>query len=46
MAMVVGGAASGGLAAIVVKRVRAHHDAETSTSQTKGEESATENRLA
>jgi hypothetical protein len=47
MAMVVVGAASsGGLAAIVVKTVRAHHDAETFNSQTKGEENATENRLA
>jgi len=47
MAMVVVGAASsGGLAAIVVKKVRARHDAETLTSQTKGEENATENRLA
>jgi len=47
MAMVVVGAASsGGLAAIVVKKVRAHHDAETLASQTKGEENATENRLA
>jgi hypothetical protein len=47
MAMVVVGAASsGGLAAIVVKTVRAHHDAETFNSQTKGEDNATENRLA
>ena len=47
MAMVVVGAASsGGLAAIVVKNVRAHHDAETLTNQTKGEEHETENRLA
>ncbi len=47
MAMVVVGAASsGGLAAIVVKKVRARHDAETLISQTKGEENATENRLA
>jgi hypothetical protein len=38
MAMVlVGAASSGGLAAIVVKKVRAHHDAETLTSQTTGE---------
>ena len=35
MAMVVVGAASsGGLTAIVVKKVRPHHDAETLTSQT------------
>jgi len=47
MAMVVVGAASsGGLVAIVVKKVRAHHDAETLTRQTKGEENATETRLA
>jgi len=47
MAMVVVGAASsGGLAAIVVKKGRARHDAETLTSQTKGEENATENCLA
>src|ERR1700730_9664658 len=35
VAMVVVGAASSGLAAIVVKKVRPHHDAETLTSQTK-----------
>ncbi len=47
MAMVVVGAASsGGLAAIIVKKVRAHHNAETLTSQAKGEENAADNRLA
>jgi hypothetical protein len=51
MAMVVVGSVSGGgLAAIVAKKARGHHlqDAETSTSQTKskGEENATENRIA
>jgi hypothetical protein len=53
LAMVVTGTVSGGgLAAIVAKKVRGHHQdgAETLTSQTKnqnkGEDHATENRLA
>src|ERR1700680_4262722 len=45
VAMVVVGAASSGLAAIVVKKVRPHHDAETLTSQTKGEEMLPPTRL-
>lgn len=44
--VIVGAASSGGLAAIIIKKVRAHHDAETLTSQTKGEENATDNRRA
>jgi hypothetical protein len=51
IAMVVAGTvSSGGLAAVVAKKVRGHHGPETSTSQTssqnKGEENATENHLA
>jgi uncharacterized protein YoaH (UPF0181 family) len=42
----IGAVSSGGVAAIVVKKVRARHDAEILTSQCKGEENATENRLA
>ena len=46
MAMVVVGAASsGGVAAIVFKKFRAHDDAKILISQTKGEENATANRL-
>jgi hypothetical protein len=44
--VVLSAASSGGLAAIVVKKVHARHDTETLTSQTKGEENAIENRLA
>lgn len=47
MAMVLAGVASGsGVAALVFKTVRAHDDAETLNSQSKGEENATENCLA
>jgi hypothetical protein len=47
MAMVVVGAASsGGVAAIVFKKIRARDGAAILTSQTKGEENATANRLA
>ncbi len=38
--VVVGAASSGGLAAIVVEKLRAHRDAKTLISQTKGEENA------
>jgi hypothetical protein len=47
MAMVVVGAASsGGVAAIVFKKIRAHHDAELLTNKPEGAENATANRLA
>jgi hypothetical protein len=46
MAMVVVGAASsGGVAAIIVKKVRAGRDAKILISQNKGEENATANRV-
>jgi hypothetical protein len=44
--VVVGVASSGGVAALVFKKVSAHDDAKILTSQPKGEETATENRLA
>ncbi|MCU1307617.1 MAG: hypothetical protein JWN45_2312 [Acidobacteriaceae bacterium] len=40
----IGAVSSGGVAAIVVKKVRGRHDAEILTSQSKGVENATENR--
>jgi hypothetical protein len=47
MAMVViGAASSGAVTAIAFKKFRAHDDATILTSQPKGEENATENRLA
>jgi hypothetical protein len=47
MAMVVVGAvSSGGVAAIVFKKVRVHDNAKILTNKPEGEENATENRLA
>jgi hypothetical protein len=44
--VVIGAASSGGVAAIVFKKSRAHDHATYLSSQPKGEENATENRLA
>jgi hypothetical protein len=44
--VVVGAASTGGVAAIVFKKVRAHDDAEILTNKPEGVENATENRFA
>jgi hypothetical protein len=44
--VVLGAASSGGVAAVVFKKVRARNDAEILTSQPKGVENAAENRIA